>query len=297
MPIRVTAENTQTSPESPLQAARAGRKMWTYHGNPTFYSQAGGTNMNIPYIDIPVSVKAIAIGPDSDLGAVMVLWRPPSSTQEYRFKVDAHSPLIFDMPVNAKQSYVSNALGGITPATGISGSLKVFPYWLTNSDWDELDVPAPDDGVYHGVRVAPRLHLLVYFNLDGVQIPTRRPDKKGRRFDSALNTTEQLIWETMAYRRRGIAWDFFNRDAVKTVTNWRFVGVNFFNMADALNEALPGPDTDIVAQEHVISPTNTIAGSGSASYVLQGARFHAYRLYATASANLLYYHTNYTVFD
>jgi hypothetical protein len=244
--------------ETPQQALRVGRKFWRYYGAIATEYIAG--NLAIPYFEVPVGVKAIAIGPQSDLDMVTVIWNPPRTSDELLFTVDVRNPLIMDLPVNPTPTRSSPFLGATT-----NGSLKILPYFFP-----------PLYQVSQAGLLPPFLDLLFYFDTNGAQIPRGRPDGGGQAGQTSfLDTSETLLWTTLAYGRKQINWELTNLDTGASITSWRFIGGNYFDNG-----------TTIATTEHQISPayggaSAVIAAGESKAYVLNGTRFNYYKLYAT----------------
>lgn len=269
---------TMAADMSPQQAYRNGRKTW--HGGPTVL-QGGGVyaagQLARPYVEIPVSCKAIAIGPASDVGAATVYWSPPGSARYASFRVDSRNPLVMDMPVNPSETWNTNQLFE-PPGTG---SIKVEP----------VNTSLP-----YATPFTPGLELLVYFDLAGIELPRARADgsyqyfKKNGTADQ-LTTAESLVASFYGGGRRLVHWTFSVTDAVKTITAWRFAGVTYYDTG-----------TQVLQAEHQISPAvggaaNTIPALGTASYVLNGPRYDKYNFYATGSALGAEAFFSYTVSD
>jgi hypothetical protein len=260
--------------ESPQEALRRGRKSWHFLGT-VGVDPVGGT-LQIPFFDIPVGCKAIAIGPSSSLSEIAVVWTPPGASQSILLTVDAHNPLIMDLPVNPNQVVIDQYANGF-PTTS---SMKIVPYYVSNA------LPIPKSG-------GEQLELMMYFDLTNVVLPRGRPDVSAQFWaTNQVKLAENLVFEVPGYGRKQIAWELDVIDAVKTVTAWRFVGVtHYLAGASVISEV-----------EHQISPApggaaNTVAALGSAAYVLGGTRYHAYRLYATGSADFTQSLYSYTLSD
>jgi hypothetical protein len=270
------------SGETPQQALQAGRKAWHFIGTMGLPDDSG--TVTFPYLEIPVGCRAIAIGPSSSLSSVAVLWVPPGINGEVVLTADCRAPLVMDLPVNPNAALTGNSgyLNGLVgnSTRPLTGTLKILPYNRLLG----LAIP-PTAGEI--------LELLVYFDLTGVTLPKGRPDMSvSSGFSTNLfQASETLLWEAPGYGRKMVAWELDNLHASQTVTSWRFVGVTHYFGASAVAEA-----------EHQISPAvggaaNTIAALGNASYVLNGARYHAYRMYATGSAGFTTGNYQYTLSD
>lgn len=202
-----------------------------------------------------VSLAAIAIGPDSDVDSIGI-------------------------------TYPDHGVAGFTRTAQIG----VGAPWVSRLD-ARMDLTLPDGttparinlgvGAYErrvtAAYLTPLLDLICYFTPPPA-FPIHRAPKwtSSKLFTTAgVGVAEQTVFTQAYMGRKRCTLTLYNSDAVKTLTAWRFIGINMGGVG--------GVDT-----EHNISPasgsTNTLAALASASYVLTDARFDAIRLVVTPSA-------------
>lgn len=231
---------------SALQALRDGRP----------FLRIKRTVADADWYNLDVAPSAIAIGPDSDIDVVAADYFDLNGTNlKATAQISVAAPFTSRLECNmgAVLSGSSNP-ARINLGIGASGRPR-----YVNTDY-----------------FTPTIDLLVYFGEPQNSLPVcRAPYIANSTFTFAAGVAEQTIATIPYYGRRKCTMTIYNRDAAKTLTAWRLVGLKFIS-----------PSLTI---EHVISPasgsTNTLAALGTASYVLSEAGFDGLRLYGTQSAS------------
>jgi hypothetical protein len=266
--------------EDPATSLRLGRRVAHCYANVGVTGTVGGTVFSVPYFEIPVGCKAIAIGPSSQVGQVVVLWTPPGGSEEIVLFLDSRHPLMLDLTVNPHRTTTTALIPGVvSPAV-----IRIVPFAL----YDHLDMYVATGGAGPSF-VTVLMELLLYFDTP-TTLPSGRADGGESRVKTLTGATDQAIFNVPALGRNKLTFVLANLSSTATLT-WRLSG--YSHLFDGT--------LGMVANEHHISPAvgaadNTVAALGTASYVLQGARFQEYRLVITGTngEKMLY---RYTVSD
>lgn len=273
MPTTITYAKQAFQGEEPATALRQGRSVAYSYALVSLEGTVGGEAFVAPYFEIPVGAKAIAIGPNSEVGQVAVLWTPPGGSYEMQLLLDSRHPLIMDLMVSPGTPATTVIPGVVSP----KAVMRVLPFFFGQQG---LYLYTGGAGVAYGTIM---LELLVYFEMPA-QLPQGRPDG-GRAAVFLLSGGNNVAFTAAALGRAAMAWMLVNLSTTNTVT-WKFSG--FTHHFD--------PTLGLMSKEHIISEANVVAAEGTASYVIQGARFDEYRLYVQGTGGEKVFF-NYTLSD
>lgn len=244
----------QSGIQNPEFAYRSGRSSWEYVTNfPLTYT---GADLNLPYFEIKVPVKALVIHPMSQLGYAGVYYFLAGTTTTDILNFDCRSPLVASLEPNP----TLNTANPLIPQAK-AGNITIIPYGQIDRATDAATVGS--DG--------PTFGVIAYFDIPPA-LATKRPALIRGPVENTLTNSATTLFTAVAYDRNQINFTIKNSDASDTVTDWTLQGLTFDNNGTSISTII-----------HTISSGNTIAASGTASYTLSGARFDAYRLRATGS--------------